>query len=362
MPIIIDKTGEDNTLKGSAEKDLFVFRLERETYVTYDFDYGMVTLVHVRRDARSDEIRDFTVTDKIRIVDFNGDFADLTFQVDSDEGTITIGYGDLGDRIILRNVGDLIDDNGNHLLTVENFHFVPTEVSEGGETTDGDDVLKGVWEAVTLRGGKGDDVLEGGWENDTLKGGKGFDILYGSWGDDTLKGGKGDDVLYGGWGDDILYGGKGDDVLEGSWGDDELYGGKGKDTLEASWGDVLMDGGKGNDTMEGGWGADTFVFREGDGQDTIVNFGFGFSGSDGYFPTPEERTAAENGARRDVIQLHLRNVWDDTSDETAFKALNIRQDGSDTVISYGSAGDTITLEKVKANSLTIEDFDFFITG
>ncbi len=214
---------------------------------------------------------------------------------------------------------------------------------------------------VTLHGTSGADTLRGFWEDACIYGYAGDDTLKGSWGDDILHGGAGDDTLKGSWGDDILHGGAGDDTLDGSWGDDEIYGGAGNDTIHCSWGDDTVVGGKGNDTMGSSWGAETFVFHEGDGQDTIEDFGFGFSGSDGYLPTYEDHVAAEKKALAngwtDKIELHL-NVSGDTSDEAAFESLKIRQDGRDTVIGYGNAGDTITLLDTSMGSLTIDDFDF----
>ena len=178
-------------------------------------------------------------------------------------------------------------------------------------------------------------------------------------------GGEGNDWLIGGWGDDTLMGGEGDDKLMGGWGDDTLKGGKGDDYLDGNWGDDTLKGGKGDDYLNGGRGADTFVFREGDGHDTIAYFGFGWAGEDEYHPTYEGFMAAREIAIRnghvDVIQLHL-NLPTGTSDEDAFDTLEIRKDGRNTVIEYGNAGDTITLEKVSPDSVTVDDFDFVLVG
>ncbi len=81
------------------------------------------------------------------------------------------------------------------------------------------------------------------------------------------------------------------------------------------------------------------MFHEGDGQDRGVGFGYWKSNSG------------------DIIQLHL-DLPDDTSDEAAFESLKIRQDGHDSVIGYGEAGDAITL----VGTLTIDDFDFVFVG
>ena len=69
-----------------------------------------------------------------------------------------------------------------------------------------------------------------------------------------LDGGRGDDTLYGGDSRDALYGNLGDDVLFGDAGADRLTGNEGADTLT------------------GGAGPDLFVFKAGDGVDTITDF------------------------------------------------------------------------------------------
>ena len=57
-------------------------------------------------------------------------------------------------------------------------------------------------------------------------------------------------------------------------GNEELIGGKGNDVLTASDGNTSLWGGKGNDLLEGGDGLDTFIFRAGDGKDTIRGYSF----------------------------------------------------------------------------------------
>ncbi|WP_424433944.1 M10 family metallopeptidase C-terminal domain-containing protein [Planktotalea sp.] len=60
-----------------------------------------------------------------------------------------------------------------------------------------------------------------------------------------------------------MRGDAGADTLNGDAGDDRLFGGDDDDVLI---------GGAGNDAMNGGEGADTFIFRQGDGNDTITDF------------------------------------------------------------------------------------------
>lgn len=85
----------------------------------------------------------------------------------------------------------------------------------------------------------------------------------GTSGADSLTGGAGADTLSGGLGNDLLQGLDGLDRLTGGAGNDILYGGTGADRI---------DGGTGRDTLWGGTGADQFVFRQGDGIDTIRDF------------------------------------------------------------------------------------------
>ncbi|MBE8949928.1 MAG: hypothetical protein SR3Q1_04935 [Quinella sp. 3Q1] len=79
----------------------------------------------------------------------------------------------------------------------------------------------------------------------------------------TIIGGKGNDSLYGRAGNDSIVGNAGNDKLYGSNGNDTLVGGAGKDTL---WGDA------GNDSLYGGDGADTFIYKPGEGTDTIFDY------------------------------------------------------------------------------------------
>ena len=158
--------------------------------------------------------------------------------------------------------------------------------------------------------------------NDTLSG---IENLVGSAFNDTLTGDAGVNRLTGGAGDDIIDGGVGADTMIGNLGNDtfmvdnagdtvtELFG-EGIDTVMASisytlgdnvenliltgaarkgvgndlanvitgngaanallggGGDDTLNGGAGNDTLTGGAGADKFVFSQGTGQDTVVDF------------------------------------------------------------------------------------------
>lgn len=124
-------------------------------------------------------------------------------------------------------------------------------------------------EASTIFGGNLADSLYGGGGSDTLHGLEGNDHLEGGADGDTLRGGTGDDVLRGDAGDDYLYGESGDDRLEGGSGTDLLVGGADSDQLYGGAGADHLDGGPGNDLLNGGAGDDTYVYRSGEGVDTI---------------------------------------------------------------------------------------------
>ena len=73
-------------------------------------------------------------------------------------------------------------------------------------------------------------------------------------------------------GNDLVEGLGGKDKLFGQGGRDEIYGGGGRDLLKGGGGNDYLVGGKGNDKIFGGAGKDVFVFKKGDGSDTIRDF------------------------------------------------------------------------------------------
>lgn len=97
------------------------------------------------------------------------------------------------------------------------------------------------WDANRIR----KEVLVGDKRNQYIVGYGGSEKLNGEEGNDTVRGGFGNDVLYGGAGNDLMYGDDGDDVLVG---------------------------GEGNDTLRGENGSDVYIYRPGDGMDSIQNY------------------------------------------------------------------------------------------
>ena len=112
------------------------------------------------------------------------------------------------------------------------------------------------------------------------------------------------------------------DTLSGFAGNDRLFGGAGND---------LLDGGTGADFLNGGAGDDRFIYRAGDGADTIFGFAAG--------PGSEDR-----------IRLMVPNV--NTFADVLARATQV---GRDTLIDFGG-GNSITLRDVMRSSLSADDF------
>ncbi len=65
---------------------------------------------------------------------------------------------------------------------------------------------------------------------------------------------------------------RGQDILLGRGGADKLMSGFNADTVDGGGGRDVIAGGRGNDLLTGGAAADRFVFKQGDGSDTITDF------------------------------------------------------------------------------------------
>ncbi|MEQ9695970.1 calcium-binding protein [Shimia sp. SDUM112013] len=188
---------------------------------------------------------------------------------------------------------------------------------------EGHDVVH-AWADVTLSDHVEDIVFLGnadigGGGNDLdnrVIGNAGNNALSGGAGDDHLNGRTGDDTIAGGAGQDALYAGSGNDLLSGGVGDDTLAGGDGND---------LLDGGSGNDRLYGDDGQDVFVFRAGDGADTLRAF-----------------SVAEDTLRFEGL----------AQDDIAFTAAQ-----SGTILSYGT-GDSLMLLRVSVEDVALANFEF----
>ena len=161
----------------------------------------------------------------------------------------------------------------------------------------------------------------GGNDDDLLRDFDGLGGQFGGSGNDTLLSGDDAGRFFGGGGNDSIEAGGGDDVISGGGGFD------------------LINSGAGNDQIFGDFNADTFVFADGDGIDTIGDFD------------------AFNGLER----IDLSGV----SAITSLADLNLGSaslgaatfDGSDVVIDTGGSN-SIRLVGVNISDLDASDFIF----
>ena len=136
----------------------------------------------------------------------------------------------------------------------------------------------------------------------------------------------------------------GNDVIEGFAGNDVLVGGAGDDVIvdapvgRSVHGDDILEGGTGNDTLEGGEGDDVYLFNAGDGQDTIFDNGplFGVNG----------------GPNADAVRFGAGIEVGDVRFARAGASLE------DLVVTIGTAGDQITIQKFSQWRGLIERFEF----
>ena len=172
---------------------------------------------------------------------------------------------------------------------------------------------------------------------DFFRGTDGNDRLIGSfWSENRIFGADGNDYIHGGMRNDHLAGGNGNDRLVGKLGDDVLEGDAGNDRLWGGLGEDVLSGGGGNDHLFGGFGADEFVYRLGDGRDTIYDFG----------------TGALWWAGDDKVRLEVDGI-----DSFADVQDAARQAGRHTVLDFGD-GDTLVLRNIQADDLSADDFVF----
>ncbi len=78
----------------------------------------------------------------------------------------------------------------------------------------------------------------------------------------------------------LWLGGVGNQHLEGSIYDDSMHGGQGNDTLAGAAGNDTLYGDLGDDVIYGSVGDDTYVWKSGDGNDTLIEQNYTGSGTD----------------------------------------------------------------------------------
>ena len=153
---------------------------------------------------------------------------------------------------------------GNNLVKFKSTYNYHNSITGGT----GNDVIKGgsngyFNNVIDLGNGKNKVQLYYG-EDNTITTGAGKDLIsIGGGANNFVSAGKGNDTIYVYGKDNTVEGGAGNDSMISGSGADWLYGGTGKDTL---WGNG------GNDSLYGGTGKDTFIYKPGDGTDTIFDY------------------------------------------------------------------------------------------
>ncbi|MEL6381069.1 MAG: hypothetical protein AAFQ89_01070, partial [Cyanobacteria bacterium J06626_18] len=243
------------------------------------------------------------------------------FILDFDEPFASTDLDDIIDSLETSGITAIIPPDQLIQRIVFSEQFIDTQVgSDEGETIVGNDFH------VSLDGQGGDDTIAGGLGNDLILGGDGDDVLRGDLNErdpqNDVAGGN--DVIFGGEGNDRIGGKAGNDILSGDAGDDVIYGDAGDDVLMGVTGNDILVG----DNFSGGQGgSDLFVFGNGDGTDTILDFEVGI-----------DRIGLVDG-------------------ELTFADLTLTQDGANTLLGVTTTGEALAiLNNVQASALTENSF------
>ena len=198
--------------------------------------------------------------------------------------------------------------------------------------------------SVQIFGTEGADSITGSFSNDVISSGDGNDTINSNSGNDTVYSGSGDDKVNTANGNDTVYAGIGDDTVSGGNNNDQLYGEEGNDKLYGEDGNDILDGGKGDDYLSGGENNDTYVYRKGDGNDTISDW----------------NRKAWVGASYDKVKFEDINVSE---------IYSTVKSGNDFILTFkdenGASGEKVTFENwfygdfVNGNyNVKIEEFEF----
>lgn len=177
-----------------------------------------------------------------------------------------------------------------------------------------------------------------------------------------------------GTGSNIIFGLAGNETLWGNTGTDIIYAGAGNDVLSAGTGDDTLVGGTGNDYENGEGGSDRYVYRRGDGADTVEDFSMivttaaadvsaaqalGVSASGytntwigGYLWQTSTNSLLKliDGTGSDTLSLEGGIKADDLS----FSWIGVGGDNLQLAIAGGPAGDSIRLDQQKTGVAKIE--------
>jgi uncharacterized protein (DUF2141 family) len=341
----IDGGRGNDILRGGGGNDILQVKREEGTRDIFEGGLGTDTL-------------QFIGGGDVKLAGFNASASSI--EILAGNGGVLKGTGqadvfDLSGLTSMTNVRAVDGNDGADILIGSNF----ADTLYGGR---GDDELSGLLGNDTINGGKGNDILRGGDDNDILqiKGEEGTgDIFEGGSGEDTLQFIGGGNVKLAGFDAtassiEILAGNggilKGTDqadvfdfsgltsmtnvrAVDGNDGADILIGSDFADALRGGDGDDRLDGGGGADLLKGGGGVDTFVFADGYGADTVLDYQAG----------------------KDIIDLT------GVAGVNAFGDLFLtRIDNKTVLIDFDGVlgGDTLTVQKTTIAQLTANQADF----
>ena len=254
----------------------------------------------------------------VHLTDFGDEFPDLP-----------MGFGShLDVAFFTRTTQELLDTGGvgdAYTDPLTNLDEVGGRIQVEPVGTDAADILLGDATANTVNALGGNDTVAGNLGDDIITGGSGDDILRGDLNNrstqDNIMGG--DDIIFGGEGSDRIGGKSGNDILSGDAGDDVIWGDDGDDIMTGGTGTDILIG----DNFSQGSGSDLFVFGNGDGTDTILDFEVGI-----------DRIGLVEG-------------------ELLFDDLTLTQDGANTLLGMTSSDETLAiLNGVQASALIESSF------
>lgn len=289
-------------------------------------------------------------------------------------GQLSISDPDQGDTVAYAiensEVANLFEIDGSNVIvkegavldfeTQETYNIVISATDQGGLSVQNNFTIQltDVIEDTIITGTEADDNLTGTSEDDQIEGLGGNDTLIGAGGNDLLIGGAGRDIIDGGDGVDTAdYSSSQSKVVislstfgfrpygVGFGGDatgDKLY--DIENLVGSAFNDVLIgnnesnsfEGNAGNDYLIGGRGSDTFIFKEGDGRDTILDF-----------------DTSNSEMEKIIIEMDGIDSFNDLSGLIS----SVGFFNSSTRIEFAS-GDRLTLLGVRNHELSEDHFEF----
>ncbi|WP_458765253.1 putative Ig domain-containing protein [Cupriavidus basilensis] len=297
---------ENNVLDGAGGADTLVGHAGDDTYIVDDGADRVIERENEGVDTVKSSVS-FTLADNLENLVLTGTAAvnatgnslanQLTGnaadnRLDGAGGADRMAGGAGNDTYLVDNAGDVVVENAGEGIdtvvstvdqtlaaNVENLILVGSAINGIGNALDNE--LRGNSANNHLTGGAGNDWLDGGQGADTLVGGAGDDTYVVDQAGDTIieNAGEGNDTVISanGWSiaalanvENITLTGSAAVNATGNGADNVLIGNEGKNILDGGAGNDTLVGAAGDDTLKGGTGDDRYVFRLGDGQDTII--------------------------------------------------------------------------------------------